>query len=448
MLSDFTFRFKKIGDSKAIIIYSSQPPVTAFENQTQALSNNTNPGHIKDVPDSFNIPTESKTEESQESFLLDINPDLHEPYSAKKPPQFLASDRYTTIKPTFHYITKAPKSTHQISSTNKSMKNIELPTSPSPDVEVQSSIKLKIIVPTTYSPPKYLLKSILPSAPLFSSSLFSFRPKNQSRVANNPQNKNSYQYKTLKAVRKLINPITVNHELAIKSGTTYESAEDIVDNIEDIPEAASQFINDKNSKIKFLGVQLSSNHSAQEFTSTPYPSTTVHTYTTTTKRYSREKTVADNPKNRLYALLSKEKQKDRARENYSSEKHIRITVEVPPPQDIIDEDTPKPEPDQQPSYKLKPILTPKTETKTDSPVNTSLPTRVSRVNAAIKSLIAIAGTKGPSKCSDKGPKCKVDAKQRYLSFVLIPQINLHGTAQIFLTFALLLNQYITLTRFQ
>lgn len=370
------------------------------------------------------IPTESTTENLR-PIIPDTNPDfnLHEPYAiVKNPTPFLPAQHLTTVKPAFHFITKAPKSTHQISSSTVTNKNTTITRT---DADVQSSIRLKIIVPTTYSPPKYLLKSILPQNPIFS-----FRPKNQSRF-----------HKTLKAVRKLINPITVNHELSTSTGATYESAEDIVDQVDfEKPDDLSYYLGDKNDEIQFLGVHISSNHtkpfitSSTSTTSIPIPTTTEQT---TTKTTARRNSDADHLKNRLYALLSNEKLRqyvENDNKSTSSEKRFRTTVEIPRPQDILDDDKQKPEPDQPPSYKPKPILVPTIDIKTDSPVNTSYPTRVSRVNAAIKSLIAIAGTKGPSKCSEKGPNCKVEAKQRYLSSLLFMQINLHGTAPIFLTF--------------
>lgn len=313
----------------------------------------------------------------------------------------------TTVKPAFHYITKAPKSTHQVSSSTVSNEKV--------DVDAQPSVKLKIIVPTTYAP-KYLRKTILSNSPVVSSSLFSFRPKNQSR------------YKTLKAVRKLINPVKLNHELTNAKGTTYEAAEDIVANLEEQP---------LDSKDAY---QVANYTSTTSTTPLPPTATTPESRTTTTTKRILD-ADAEHLKNRLYALLSKEKLKatsDTDNQKKTSEKRFNLTVEIPTAQDILsNEDTQKPEPDQPPSYKPSPPSFPPKDLKTtESPITTSYPARVSRVNAAIKSLIAIGGTKGPSKCSNKGPKCKVEAKQqRYLSFVLILQINLHGTAPIFLIFA-------------
>ncbi|XP_066155379.1 uncharacterized protein Cda5 isoform X4 [Euwallacea fornicatus] len=351
--SSTTAQARTLSPQKITTTPSSQAPVTAIENQTQvALSNNTNPGHV-DVPDSLNTPFESTT---------DFEPDLHEPYTTKLTPL----EHLTTVEPAFHYITKAPKSTHQVSSSTVSNANV--------DVEVQPSVKLKFIVPTTYSPPKYLRKSILRNSSIVSPSLFSFRQKNQTK--SNP----TYQYKTLKAVRKLINPITLNHELEKSNGATYELAEDIVSNLEEQPQ-------DSNSSTTSTTTTLSS-------TTTSIPTTTI--------------------KNRLFELLSKERQRPYIEnDKSSSEKHFSLTVEIPPPQDFLpDADEEKVEPDQPPSYKPRPPSFSRPDSKTEPPLTASLPARVSRVNAAIKSLIAIGGTKGPTKCTNKGPKCKVEAKQR------------------------------------
>ena len=102
---------------------------------------------------------------------------------------------------------------------------------------------------------------------------------------------------------------------------------------------------------------------------------------------------------------------------------FRTTIEVPKPQDVVinESDLPKPEPDLPQTHKLKSIkqletLTTLTKLATEGPRNTSYPARVSRVNAAIKSLVAFVGNRRPNvKCSNNQRptvKCN-DSSQRY-----------------------------------
>lgn len=90
---------------------------------------------------------------------------------------------------------------------------------------------------------------------------------------------------------------------------------------------------------------------------------------------------------------------------------FQATVERAPVHELLDfEDLPKPEPDLPPSYKVKPNPYP-------SKSNSSYPSRASRVNSAIKSLIAVGGSRRHNtKCADtQTPDVKCDdLKQRYL----------------------------------
>ncbi|KAJ8980638.1 hypothetical protein NQ317_017934 [Molorchus minor] len=314
----------------------SRTPVTANENQTQAQSNNNtkpeDPGQnlevslspplIRNNPnisgnrlDALQTPSSTYRPKAP---ITDVDITLHDsnrdalvqtfsPFSLLK--------QITTVQPAFHYITKAPKSTDTVSSTVKNRyKNSSSDNSNTRSNQHQTTTtrRAKIIVPTTYSPPKFFLKSILPKSAPQTTPVFNFRLVNRTDSRPRSDQNNSERnesHKILKAVRRLINPVAVNHELSTTKGATYESAEII---------------------------------------------------------------ASDNSGN--------------------------------------NKDKPKLEPDQPPSYKPKPI--PKPVTATDASFTTPIPTRASRVNSAIKSLIAIGGTRRPNSKCNENQKCNTDAKQR------------------------------------
>lgn len=104
----------------------------------------------------------------------------------------------------------------------------------------------------------------------------------------------------------------------------------------------------------------------------------------------------------------------------SPKRTFQATVERAPIHELLDpEDLPKPDPDLPPSYKVRPFPAP-TKASTDLSRNSSFPSRVSRVNAAIKSLIAVGGSRRLStKCTDTQTpdvKCN-ELKQRYLFLI-------------------------------
>lgn len=109
-------------------------------------------------------------------------------------------------------------------------------------------------------------------------------------------------------------------------------------------------------------------------------------------------------------------------------KPFRATVEIPTVPEIlasIEEKPSKFETDNPPTYKLKPIQKPDLTNSTvlDNSRNTSIPARLSRVNTAIKSLIAIGGTRrNVPKCNEKqsapNAKCNEIQNQRYRYYYL------------------------------
>ncbi|CAH1960769.1 unnamed protein product [Acanthoscelides obtectus] len=141
-----------------------------------------------DIPNPHNTSTDKQTE-----FRINVDDSVPDDSRQYLKPIPYPNPTPTTLKPMFHYITKAPKSTDHVS--NHSVN--------SSDASVH---KTRVITPTTYSPPKFFLKDILPKS--LQNPSFGVDTKNSEDTAQ------TRAYKTLKAVRKLINPINVNHELA------------------------------------------------------------------------------------------------------------------------------------------------------------------------------------------------------------------------------------------
>lgn len=382
----------------------------------------------------------------------------------KRPSPFSLPSQITTVKPAFHYITKAPKSTNLVSSTehvdstHENFSSLNL-TNFINQHEVSTIHRNRIIVPTTYSPPKFFLKSILKkpvshTTPIvrhtdISDAQFHSTADN---VLRRPENSQKF-YKTLKAVRKLINPVTLNHELSATTGASYASAEQLVSDINDEPTNLQDYHESNFEKSSFVSIEpkaLDSRVSPttvrfssikpvtmkMKTTTTSTPSTSLKTTTTVkippstfsthiTRKYFNDDYVSE----RLRSRFENEKMKHYVEQDQSNftapvKKRFRTTVEIPPALELLDsDDKQKPEPDQPPVYKPKPFPKPimSTATKTDIPQNTSLPTRASRINAAIKTLIANGGTRRPnSKCNENqspNTKCNSDPKQRYLFLI-------------------------------
>ncbi|XP_017776469.1 PREDICTED: mediator of DNA damage checkpoint protein 1 isoform X4 [Nicrophorus vespilloides] len=161
-------------------------------------------------------------------------------------------------------------------------------------------------------------------------------------------------------------------------------------------------------------------------TSTAKPTTTTTTARTTTTKTTTTTTTTTTTERPVSSTLIEAQSTEKFKHfvEPSSYQRFRNTVEVPHPHQLLvdPEDVAKPEPDQPPTFKPKPPTIPKltsdaiTKTTADSvPRNTSLPARVSRVNAAIKSIIGFGGTRRQNpKCNENqttNVKCN-DLKQR------------------------------------
>nr|CAI5846300.1 unnamed protein product [Callosobruchus analis] len=170
---------------------SSENVVTAKEQQFNKTITEDSRRNLND-PNPSNTVTDNKTE-----FRINVDDSVTDDSRQYLKPILYPNPVPTTLKPMFHYITKAPKSTDHVSNY----------TSHNPDT---SFPRTKAITPTTYSPPKFFLKANLPKSVPQKTLVGDIKSSEEIR-SDTAQAK---AYKTLKAVRKLINPISVNHELA------------------------------------------------------------------------------------------------------------------------------------------------------------------------------------------------------------------------------------------
>lgn len=217
------------------------------------------------------------------------------------------------------------------------------------------NFKYENIHPTTYSPPRGYIKQ-KPTATAKPITLTTF-------IANNTN---------LKSIRKLINPIDINYVLSALSNENTKDTQDtqveITTRLPTTPIPTSKVTAVTRSLIAEINSELKSGNDFKEFHVPP-------------------------------------------------KRTFQATVERAPIHELLDlEDLPKPEPDLPPTYKVKPNPTPLKQSS-DSSRNSSYPSRASRVNSAIKSLIAVGGSRRHNtKCADtQTPDVKCDdLKQRYL----------------------------------
>nr|XP_015837856.1 PREDICTED: chitin deacetylase 5 isoform X3 [Tribolium castaneum] len=393
-------------------------PVTAHENKTQAQSIiNT----LRDDPGPHPLTPHTIDPKHNSSLGLDetttFRPHLPDTQSKQtavvyKPAPFALTDEHLTTEKAiiFHYITKSSRSTTLVST--------ESPIKTS----TAHSLKNKtFIVPTTYSPPKFFLKSLLPKSLTHSTTL--------------PNLSDTKPQKTLKSVRKLISPINVNYGLSTVTGSSFESAEKLVPEVDSIgnslPDRGTQSSEEKlsneyideptESKDTKLVTSSESLPASSEAITVAYDSSKADDY------YLDDEIVNSHEESKLRHYVEPY---DRFINVSSETKRFRTTIEIPPPHDLIDDSfKPKQEPDQSPDYKIQPYPKPIAQTTTrkttttstvkttttDSP-NTSVPARVSRVNTAIKSLIAVGGTQRQNvKCHESqnaDSKCNDPKHQR------------------------------------
>lgn len=379
-----------------------------------------------------------------------IDTTLHvEPEVSDTKPEslFSAPKLLTTQEPAFHYITKAPKSTDEILNSEKL---------DSREMAPEYIASFKVIAPTTYSPPKFFLKSLLPkSVSSHTVPVFSFRSTNMSNIrhtttSENPTTSLSKAFKTLKAVRKLINPITVNHALSSLSDKRFNSDEKLASDVDAgkpithnrgsyrhstrvkpiyVPAEVPSEVTSSSTAIRFTithspTTSTTDSITTTEETATTESTTTTTTTTTTTPIETTSTTSTPTIKTRPIVddYISEKFHSRFETEKYyigpTNQKKFRTTVEIPSAVELLDSEFKEKQlPDEPPAYKPKPFpkLSP-TTAKPDTSQNNSAPARVSRVNAAIKSMIVIGATrKSNSKCGEnQSLKCYNDLKQRYL----------------------------------
>ncbi|GJQ67068.1 Cda5 [Trypoxylus dichotomus] len=300
----------------------------------------------------------------------------------------------TTQKPSFHFITKASKSTPVIQTVTLTPDNGDVRA-----YRGRVRASTRNIMPTTYAPPKHFLKRILPKSP--------------NRKSNNVTESTTIrQHRTIKTIRKFINPIAINNEFA-----SVNNNNDAVDYFEN--KTYEDYLEDDYRNASFTLFSTTPKIYTPTFAiiTTPITTTTTQKTTTTTQQTTPKSTTTTTTTITPITTSASNSDVDQieltpsiSNLHYNHEpnlyvapnkKSFRTTIEIPRPEDLlgIDENRPKPKPDQFPPYKPKPIaksdlLT--TKTHADAPRNTSIPARISRVNTAIKSLIALGGSRRPS----------------------------------------------------
>lgn len=261
------------------------------------------------------------------------------------------------------------------------------------------------IAPTTYAPPKFFLKSLL-----------------KSDLNNTEPSQQEYVIKSngIKTIRKYINPIAINNVFA-------SSTELYPGSIEDQSSERERNIAWR-GKVRFPSVSIGADEVTTYRYSIPIPLPTTTTPGTTTTTTTTTTTPLP-PQRTNYQTT------EQYRHYVEPSPKYQNTVEVPQFHQLFDDDEPlKPIPDQLPSYKPKPVVPkfiPTTAGVTDdddypsttktvpvsslgSTPNPVTPSRVSRVNAAIKSMIGVSAARGRpiSKCTEGNLKCS-ELKQRY-----------------------------------
>ncbi|KAJ3639696.1 hypothetical protein Zmor_003040 [Zophobas morio] len=391
----------------------SRLPVTANENKTQAQSIiNTlreDPGPHPLTPHTIYSHNSSlgldDTTTTSRPVVSDTSPKVLSEAVVHSPAPFTLPEHLTTEKPiVFHYITKSSRSTTLVSTE-----------SPIKTSTIENSYtNSRNVVPTTYSPPKFFLKSLLPKSVVYSTT-----------VPNPPDTRSEKSQKSLKSVRKLISPINVNYGLSSVTESSFESAEKLVPEVENVrnilPYRRSQTVE----------TRLTADYADESTTKIAKPSTSVENLAASSIPITQivpglKKTIDD------YYVDDDFGSRETKLRHYiepltndrNGTKRFRTTIEIPPPYDLIEESSPsKPEPDLSPDYKLQPFPKPVTTTTTtkttttktvDSSYNTSIPARVSRVNTAIKSQIAFGGTRRQNvKCHESADsKCNDPKHQR------------------------------------
>ncbi|CAG9855162.1 unnamed protein product [Phyllotreta striolata] len=278
----------------------------------------------------------------------------------------------TTNRPAYHYVTKAsPTSTTTSATTSTTTTQI-----PDENLSRSNSVNrypslTQVITPTTYSPFRFVLKAPIAKPVLIETTPISNNWKSNSNplVYQNTQSNNLKAYKALKAVRKVLNPVSLNYELS--------------------PSNAQDLSEEEPVKLKYIASDVRINNDKFVPTNTrfvnkklpSYHKITTSTETTTSTEITSPSIRTDNDSKDAEENHSKEVELG-STETYSNTKTTKR-----PRQDHFSKQEPKPF--------SKPIIT--TTTKANFLHNDSNPTRASRVNAGIKSLISLGETRGFNK---------------------------------------------------
>ncbi|XP_072402961.1 uncharacterized protein Cda5 isoform X3 [Diabrotica undecimpunctata] len=415
---------------------SSQPPQsarpeTSIQNHSIAETAK-NTDHFFDTYDPYppsylNVPDINR-KENITFVVLDSYDDLYPQYFTvnkipTKPKQTDIEPSSTTVsvttstpknRPNFHYITKpnlitttSRNNPHPItgsSTTTTTTTTTTMPTTTTtviistPETELEqltrsSSVNKRpsaaqIITPTTYLPFRFVLKAPISKAVVVDTTPTSNTWKSNSTASGHQNvNNSSKAFKTLKAVRKVLNPVSLNHELSASA----EEAKNLAKNVKeeaDTPVRLKFFISEHRiNNEKFVPTSRIQNRLQNQLRKSS--STTERTSTISTTVSTTSKSVKTTEEPFEESELSDEDYTTDSKENYDSKSLESTSTE--------DENDTKPNslPTQEPKPFSKPVIT--STTTTNFLQNDSLPTRTSRVNAAIKSLINLGETRGSSK---------------------------------------------------
>ncbi|XP_044765098.1 uncharacterized protein LOC123321514 isoform X2 [Coccinella septempunctata] len=360
-------------------------------------------------------------------------------------PSSVSSVRTNKQPPTNRYITKKPpsKSTDQVSSTGTPAEHNDNPnskhtinnsssfsTSPSTSSQKPSTTQISsdgsyaLIDPTTYSPPKFQIRTTSPKYSASSPSVTRRRNQNEnsrssvSRGRKQPglrplqfreSKRHDYASRVenpVKFVQKFIpiSPISINQEL-----TPVEKKNSSEGSFEDSTGASqqkSQYFSASRYAIETTTETLESRELKQneQPSSTPFDSS-ISSQKTEIDDIEVTKPSVSIQDQKILEKLNRYKSSSLINPNFVPQaKVFKSTVEVPPLESLIsDADFVKDEPDLPPTYKLKPFkqLTRTATNKTDSSPITSTP-RISRINPAFKFMMnSLRGTKGHNtKCKE------------------------------------------------
>ncbi|XP_050519111.1 probable serine/threonine-protein kinase DDB_G0282963 isoform X1 [Diabrotica virgifera virgifera] len=422
---------------------SSQPPQSARPEksiQNHSLAETAeNTDHFYDTydpyPPSYYNDPDINHKENITFVVLDSYDDLYPQYYTvnkipANPKQTDIEPSSTTIsvttstsksRPNFHYITKpsiittTPRNTpHPTTESSTTTTTTTTSTTPrttitstttvpisTPETELEqlsrsSSVNKRpsaaqIIIPTTYLPFRFVLKAPISKAVVVDTTPISNTWKSNSTASVHQNiNNSSRAFKTLKAVRKVLNPVSLNHELSASAEEAKNLAKNLKEEV-DTPVRLKFFVSEHRiSNEKFVPTSRVQNRLQNQLRKTSSTTQRISTVSTTVSTTPKSVKTTEEPFEE--PELSDEEYITDSIENYDSK-----STELTSTEDENDTKLPKPNslPTQEPKPFSKPVIT--STATTNFLQNDSLPTRTSRVNAAIKSLINLGETRGSSK---------------------------------------------------